>query len=206
VLRLRFFLQQLAHASSAWWVAARGAALALCTVLALHAAACLWFAGMRAAHVDGGWARAEQPCDDRWALATAAPPHVRYLCGVHWALQTIVPLGYGDVPAQTAAQRWLTAAALPAGLLLLVGTVQAPPPPPPSRTNWTRLVSPPVLTGHVSSRPRRASSRRVATRAAPLPGGSSASRSTSGSAGPRAGCAWYSPLVLSGHAASLTPY
>jgi hypothetical protein len=25
------------------------------------------------------------------------------------------------------------------------------PPPPPSRTNWTRLVPPPVLTGHVSS-------------------------------------------------------
>jgi hypothetical protein len=28
-----------------------------------------------------------------------------------------------------------------------------PPPPPPSRTDWTRLVPPPVLTGHVS-RPR----------------------------------------------------
>ena len=26
-----------------------------------------------------------------------------------------------------------------------------PPPPPPSRTDWTRLVPPPVLTGHVSS-------------------------------------------------------
>ena len=25
------------------------------------------------------------------------------------------------------------------------------PPPPPSRTDWTRLVPPPVLTGHVSS-------------------------------------------------------
>ena len=24
-------------------------------------------------------------------------------------------------------------------------------PPPPSRTDWTRLVPPPVLTGHVSS-------------------------------------------------------
>ena len=35
------------------------------------------------------------------------------------------------------------------------GTRQAsphppPPPPPPSRTDWTRLVPPPVLTGHVS--------------------------------------------------------
>ena len=29
----------------------------------------------------------------------------------------------------------------------------ARPPPPPSRTEWTRLVPPPVLTGHVS-RPR----------------------------------------------------
>jgi len=27
----------------------------------------------------------------------------------------------------------------------------SPPPPPPSRTDWTRLVPPPVLTGHVSS-------------------------------------------------------
>jgi len=27
---------------------------------------------------------------------------------------------------------------------------QARPPPPPSRTNWTRLVPRPVLTGHVS--------------------------------------------------------
>jgi len=29
----------------------------------------------------------------------------------------------------------------------------ARPPPPPSRTEWTRLVPPPVLTGHVSSLP-----------------------------------------------------
>ena len=29
--------------------------------------------------------------------------------------------------------------------------LQAPPPPPPSRTDWTRLVPPPVLTGHASS-------------------------------------------------------
>jgi hypothetical protein len=29
--------------------------------------------------------------------------------------------------------------------------VAPPPVPPPSRTNWTRLVPPPVLTGHVSS-------------------------------------------------------
>jgi hypothetical protein len=29
--------------------------------------------------------------------------------------------------------------------------VELPPPPPPSRTNWTRLVHPSVLTGHVSS-------------------------------------------------------
>ena len=29
-----------------------------------------------------------------------------------------------------------------------------PPPPPPSRTDWTRLVPPPVLTGHVSSQVR----------------------------------------------------
>ena len=29
--------------------------------------------------------------------------------------------------------------------------LEPPPPPPPSRTNWTRLVPLPVLTGHVSS-------------------------------------------------------
>jgi len=32
-----------------------------------------------------------------------------------------------------------------------IALVQPPPPLPPSRTNWTRLVPPPVLTGHVSS-------------------------------------------------------
>jgi hypothetical protein len=31
------------------------------------------------------------------------------------------------------------------------GSAAQAPPPPPSRTNWTRLVPPPVLTGHVSS-------------------------------------------------------
>ena len=30
-------------------------------------------------------------------------------------------------------------------------TAQDPPPPLPSRTNWTRLVPHPVLSGHVSS-------------------------------------------------------
>jgi len=30
---------------------------------------------------------------------------------------------------------------------------EAPPPPPPSRTNWTRLVPPLVLSGHDSSLP-----------------------------------------------------
>jgi hypothetical protein len=40
--------------------------------------------------------------------------------------------------------------------------VRPPPPAPPSRTDWTRLVPPPVLTGHASSRPAR-------TPAAPVP-------------------------------------
>ena len=31
------------------------------------------------------------------------------------------------------------------------GSARKAPPPPPSRTDWTRLVPPPVLTGHVSS-------------------------------------------------------
>ena len=33
----------------------------------------------------------------------------------------------------------------------LLTTAAVPPHPPPSRTDWTRLVPPPVLTGHVSS-------------------------------------------------------
>jgi hypothetical protein len=33
----------------------------------------------------------------------------------------------------------------------LAGLRRAPPPPPPSRTNWTRLVPPSVLTGRVAS-------------------------------------------------------
>jgi len=36
-------------------------------------------------------------------------------------------------------------------LLLSVSFALAKEPPPPSRTDWTRLVPPPVLTGHVSS-------------------------------------------------------
>ena len=36
----------------------------------------------------------------------------------------------------------------------------ASPPPPPSRTDWTRLVPPPVLTGRVSSFSRRCERRR----------------------------------------------
>ena len=31
----------------------------------------------------------------------------------------------------------------------------SPPLPPPSRTNWTRLIAPSVLTGHVSSQAAR---------------------------------------------------
>jgi len=34
-----------------------------------------------------------------------------------------------------------------------VGYEHPSPPPPPCRTNWTRLVPPPVLSGHVSSLP-----------------------------------------------------
>jgi hypothetical protein len=37
--------------------------------------------------------------------------------------------------------------------------VLPPPPPPPSRTNWTRLVPPSVLTGHVSALHKRSSAR-----------------------------------------------
>ena len=33
--------------------------------------------------------------------------------------------------------------------ILARGVPARPPPPPPSRTDWTRLVPPPVLTGHV---------------------------------------------------------
>ena len=38
---------------------------------------------------------------------------------------------------------------------IVAATLQEPPPPPPppSRTKWTRLVHPSVLTGHVSSAP-----------------------------------------------------
>jgi hypothetical protein len=43
------------------------------------------------------------------------------------------------------------------------------PPPPPSRTNWTRLVPPSVLTGHVSRGSARREGRALAPRAATLP-------------------------------------
>ena len=43
------------------------------------------------------------------------------------------------------------AGALPPGRVAFVHALVRPAPPPPSRTHWTRLVPPPVLTGHVSS-------------------------------------------------------
>ena len=46
--------------------------------------------------------------------------------------------------------------AQPRGVLVgypLSAAVLPPPLPPPSRTNWTRLVPPSVLTRHVSSLP-----------------------------------------------------
>ena len=66
------------------------------------------------------------------------------------------------------------------------------PPPPPSRTKWTRLVHPSVLTGHVSplSHPQPLSSR---------PGTGASLSQVHPPPPPR-------PPVLSGHAASLTPY
>ena len=41
----------------------------------------------------------------------------------------------------------------PCAVVGAAGARTAPPPPLPSRTNWTRLVPPPVLTGHASSLP-----------------------------------------------------
>jgi hypothetical protein len=45
------------------------------------------------------------------------------------------------------------------------------PPPPPSRTDWTRLVPPPVLTGHVSDGAERRSAGSARARAAIFGGG-----------------------------------
>jgi len=56
------------------------------------------------------------------------------------------------------------------------------PPPPPFRADWTRLVPPPVLTGHVSSFPResswRASRRREGSSCGAEPGCSLARRAS----------------------------
>jgi len=54
----------------------------------------------------------------------------------------------------------------------------APRPPPPSRTNWTRLVPPPVLIGHASSLPRTITRRR--RRRAPALGLPAAQRQRAG--------------------------
>ena len=91
--------------------------------------------------------------------------------------------------------------------------ITAPPPLPPSRTNWTRLVPPPVLIGHVSSGRHHSAGvlpaaplghrRRPAQRR-----GRGGARGARGGAAPRAVAPPPPPppLVLSGHAASLTPY
>jgi hypothetical protein len=61
------------------------------------------------------------------------------------------------VPDAAAVARALALPGLfPAGSRALVFSVPGPPRAPsplPSRTEWTRLVPPPVLTGHVSSLP-----------------------------------------------------
>ena len=72
------------------------------------------------------------------------------------------------------------------------------PPPPPSRTNWTRLVPPPVLIGHVSPWLPRLLSVNVHSRAPPPPPPPPPSRTKWTRRVP--------PPVLIGHAASLTPY
>ena len=88
-----------------------------------------------------------------------------------------------------------------------------PPPSPPCRTNWTRLVPVPVLSGHVSSD-------RGAGHIPDDPGQEGAGRSRAGCKGGGAGAAAIAGapllgpapappppfLVLSGHAASLTSY
>jgi hypothetical protein len=93
---------------------------------------------------------------------------------------------------------------------------------PPSRTNWTRLVPPSVLTGHVSSlrragasasrsrRARTTASARTSPRCSPTaaPASKSACRSPPPPPLPsRTNWTSLVPLpVLTGHAASLTPY
>jgi hypothetical protein len=72
------------------------------------------------------------------------------------------------------------------------------PPPSPSRTKWTRLVHPSVLTGHVRGRRRRPLRPRL-RRARPVPSGPEAP--------PRSARAPPPPLppVLTGHVSSLPP-
>jgi len=68
--------------------------------------------------------------------------------------------------------------------LSAVPSFSAPPPPSPSRTNWTRLVPPSVLTGHVSSLSHsRPSPRRPAAR--PTPPATRRSRGSSRGWAPR---------------------
>ena len=107
-----------------------------------------------------------------------------------------------------------------------------PPPPPPSRTKWTRRVPHPVLIGHAASLARcNASHDATCQPCAPCPIGAArlgcaddapgacaalpeglGQRNVLGSAPTAAGALEVptapppSPLVLSGHAASLTPY
>jgi len=169
-----------------------------------------------------------------WVLAHGAQP-LGVALAMHFALAVEAALegGPGAAPAALAA----LAAALEAEAAETLGLLCAADPgpraraavPPPSRTKWTRLVHPSVLTGHVSSLSHRrwlslAWTSRSATRwqrsppprrrpRATLRGrrgcgctgrrsrGARTARWASGSS-----CPPRPPLVLSGHAASLTPY
>jgi len=76
------------------------------------------------------------------ALAAAADPRSATALAVSRArLPELAPEPVRTSPSRGRARALLCPSAAPA----------PPPPPPPSRTDWTRLVPPPVLIGHASS-------------------------------------------------------
>jgi hypothetical protein len=85
-------------------------------------------------------------------------PVIRCWSATSWSPSTAPPSSASRCAPPTAAE--LLASLRMVSLLLLF--FSAPLPPPPSRTNWTRLVPPTVLNGHVSGGAAAADGARLA--------------------------------------------
>ena len=82
--------------------------------------------GAAAAAASGNSTSAWWTCDDREKLlGSAAGAGGRYLCALHWATQTMLAVGMGDVPLLSTGERVLAIVAMPLGLAVAISVTAA---------------------------------------------------------------------------------